>query len=105
MKLIKLKETRIVTRSYKYRIYPTKLQEIILNKILKICCKLYNSLLEERKNEYKVNKTSISYFDQQNKLSKNKTEEQSKIYAQVLQNVLRRVEKSYNNLPILQGSS
>ena len=43
MKLIKLKEQKLVNRSYKYRIYPTKSQKIILNNILEVCRKLYNS--------------------------------------------------------------
>ena len=36
----------VVYRTYKYRLYPTKEQEKQLNKVLAICCNLYNCALE-----------------------------------------------------------
>ena len=84
-------------KSYKYRIYPNKEQENKLNNTLTTCRYLYNNALAERINKYKEDKISISYIDQQNYLSKNKNEYQKNVQSQVLQNSLKRLDKSFKN--------
>jgi len=86
-------------RIYKYRLYPNKSQKEILTKTIGICRDVYNSFLEERRNAYKKDKKRISCFDQIKEIPKLKKEkpELSKIHSQVLQDVLRRVDKSYQN--------
>jgi putative transposase len=78
--------------------YPTKKQEESLLRTLTTCRYLYNNALAERINLYKENKTSVSYVNQANFLSKNKNEYQSKVHTQVLQDTLKRLDKSFKNL-------
>src|SRR6185369_10863650 len=39
----------LLRRTYRYRIYPTKAQEQLLNDTLFLCCLIYNQCLEEKK--------------------------------------------------------
>jgi len=89
----------MITRTYKYRLYLTKTQETLFNSQLSSCRWLYNHFLEERRNAYKKDKKRISCFDQIKEIPKLKKEnpELSKIYSQVLQDVARRVDKSFQN--------
>lgn len=50
--------------TYKYRIYPTREQEHILNEILWIACWLYNKALEHREKYWRESRRSISCYDQ-----------------------------------------
>lgn len=55
-------------KAYKYRIYPDKEQEIIINKTIGSCRFVFNNYLALRINEYKTNKKSLSYNDNANNL-------------------------------------
>lgn len=59
-----MREENRMIRSFKYRLYPTKKQEILLEYTLKLCRILYNAALEERISAWKKNKISIQYYDQ-----------------------------------------
>lgn len=86
-------------RSYKFRIYPTDAQQLKLLSHLDLCRNLYNGALQERISRYKYCNESLSYQDQQNSLPKVKElcPEYLTIHSQVLQDVLRRLDKSYKN--------
>lgn len=97
-------------KSFKYRIYPTKKQEVIFNKTLDTCRHLYNSSLAERKRNAEINRLEksfdvfpwgypewISYHDQSKQLPLIKTSFQKEVHSQVLQNVLKRVDRSIHN--------
>ncbi len=86
-------------RTYKYRLYPTRKQTEILEKTLSLCCWLYNSALQQRIEIYKKYKKSISCYDQINELPNCKKEisELNTIFSQVLQDVLKRIDKAYKN--------
>lgn len=92
-----------ITKSYKYEMTPTKNQEVKLNQILNTCRHLYNDVLRERKEGWKNGGWNIQYNDQQNYLPilRNRNDEFGKdlkdVYAQVLQNVIKRVDISYQN--------
>jgi putative transposase len=86
--------------SYKYRIYPNKEQEEVLNKNFSFCCFLYNCALQERNSYYKRYGKGISYNHQASELKEIKEEfkDQTKyIYSQTLQQVLKRLDTSYQN--------
>ena len=86
--------------SYKYRIYPNKTQIKVLEKNLNFCCFLYNCALQERKSYYKTFGKGTSYSNQSKALPEIKSEfsEQTEtIYSQSLQQVLKRLDVSYNN--------
>ena len=86
-------------KTHKYRIYPTSGQTKILLEWLNGCRILYNQSLHERKEAYKKDKTSINYYDQANKLRELKKEDErfNNIHSQVLQDVLKRLDKSFQN--------
>ena len=52
-------------KAIKYRIYPTKSQERLLNNNLEGCRLLYNKMLEQRKEGWENNKQSFSCYEQQ----------------------------------------
>ncbi len=97
-------------KSFQFRIYPTKKQEVILNRTLSACRHLYNDALSERKRNAELNRLKqqfdvfpwgkpewMNYYDQANGLSKSKTSHQKSVQSHVLQNVLKRVDRSFQN--------
>ena len=84
-------------KTYKYRIYPTKAQETILEKQLEECRWLYNKILETRKNTYEQDGKSLGLYDTQNMIPGWKKERSSlkMVHSLVLQNVNIRVELAY----------
>jgi len=97
-------------KTFQFRIYPTKNQEVALNRTLSTCRHLYNDSLAQRKRQSEMNELKrtfgvfpwgkpewINYYDQANTLSGSKTDFQKEVHSQVLQNVLKRVERSFKN--------
>jgi len=88
-----------VRRTYKYRIYPNREQKSILERWLETCRVLYNDCLTERRNAWDVSRKSISYYDQANQLKEIKTfdEDLKEVHSQVIQDVLKRIDKAFKN--------
>jgi len=63
---------------------------------LNTCRHLYNKALAERKEAYERDKTYISYYDQANALKKS-DESLRAGHSQVLQDILRRLDKAFQN--------
>jgi len=97
-------------KAYSFRIYPNKNQEVKFNRTLSTCRHLYNDAIEERKKQAELNRLKrdfqvfpwgkpewISYEDQQNALPKNKNSFQKEVHSQVLQNTLKRLDRSFQN--------
>ena len=86
-------------KTYKYRLQPNKEQEILLNSSFEICRLLYNLALEQRISSFKQFNKSLNYFSQANQLKELKTEfpEFKDIHSQVLQDVLKRLDKAFQN--------
>jgi putative transposase len=84
-------------RAYKFKLKPTRKQEKLLEGQLGLCRELYNAALQERRDAYKRAGKSISYVDQANQLPEIKVErpDLAGVYSQVLQDVLKRVEKAF----------
>jgi len=89
----------LTKKSFKYRIYPTKSQVSTLENQFSMCRHLYNWNLAERIDAYEEDETTISYNQQQNKLPALKEERPwfKSIHSQVLQDVLRRLDKGYKS--------
>ncbi len=85
--------------TYSFVIQPTQEQEQKLFRTLKLCRRLYNRALEERVTSYKTTGKGITYSLQQNSLPALKREnpEYKAVHSQVLQDVLRRLDRSYQN--------
>jgi len=97
-------------KSFQFRIYPNKKQEVALERTLTICRHLYNDSLADRKRQAELNRLKqsfnvfpwgypewINYYDQANQLPLSKTAFQKEVHSQVLQNTLKRVERSFQN--------
>jgi putative transposase len=78
----------------KYRIYPTKHQERLLNNNLEGCRLLYNNMLAQRKDGWENNKKSYSCYEQQ-KLFRNWLSEDYDVHSQVQQNVAVRIDLAF----------
>ena len=97
-------------KAYMFRIYPNKNQEVKMVRTLNTCRHLYNDALAERKKQAELNRLRksfdvfpwgkpewIFYEDQANDLATDKDSFQKEVHSQVLQNVLKRVQKSMEN--------
>lgn len=86
-------------KTYKFRIYPTRKQEAKLNYTLTVCRYLYNTALEQKKFAYRQYRKSVSYSQQANQLKELKTEYVifDEVHSQILQDVLRKLDKSFRN--------
>jgi putative transposase len=84
-------------KTYKYRIYPSRVQEVKLLATLEVCRILYNSCLIDRKNHYESTGKGLSRIRQQEILAADKKRVPllKDIHSQVLQDVLFRVERAY----------
>lgn len=85
-------------RTFKYRIYPSKSQIKMLELNLAICCDLYNAAIQERKSAWDTSHKIINFYTQANQLSdiKQICPELKLVYAQVLQNTLKRVDIAFS---------
>src|SRR5690242_20289982 len=90
-------EQQSVRKTYKYKLYPTPDQERALETVLWRCRTLYNTALEERKTAWERCHVSLSYYQQQNELPDLKAAcpEYAEVNAQVLQDVLRRLDTAF----------
>ncbi len=91
-------------RAFKYRLYPSREQRTALEQTLNTCRVLYNNALAERKRQAEmymlpVERHWIRYWDQAAALPVMKEEDPrlQLVYSQVLQDVLRRVDKGFRN--------
>jgi putative transposase len=84
-------------KTFKYRLYPTPAQETAMQTTLDECRWLYNRLLEERKLAWEETDTSLSLYQQVNRIPALKTERPSldSVHSQVLQNVASRVDLAF----------
>ena len=84
-------------RAFKYRLRPTKAQEAQLTETLILCQRLYNGMLEERRGAYRKAGKSLTAYDQMKSLPEVKAAlpEYASVNAQVLQDVAKRLDKSF----------
>jgi putative transposase len=84
-------------KAFKYKLEPTKAQVQSLDWTLNRCRELYNAALEERISAYKKAGVSINYHSQAVSLPEVKEgrPEYNDVHSQVLQDVLKRLDKAY----------
>ena len=78
-------------KTFRYRLYPTRKQNIILMNVLSTCRNLYNMMLADRKNAYDRCGIGLTYYQQAEQLKYLDLD----IYLQVAQDVLRRLDKAF----------
>ena len=92
---------KVVNKTYKFRIYPNKEQEILLSKHFGCSRFVYNHFLNERKEQYQKDKKSDNYYVQAKSLTElKKTEEYNwlkEVNSQTIQFALRNLDTAYVN--------
>lgn len=88
-----------IHKTFKYRLYPTKEQISKLNETLWLCSVLYNQCLAERRDCWEFGGHSVTKYDQMSRLPElRKLDERfAKVYAQVLQDVVKRLDRTYGD--------
>ncbi|MFX1465076.1 MAG: RNA-guided endonuclease InsQ/TnpB family protein, partial [Promethearchaeota archaeon] len=86
-------------RTYKFRLYPTTQQTTTFTQWLTTCRKLYNNALAVRKEAWHTKQQAVNYYEQasQLKAAKKTNPFLKMVHSQVLQDVLRRLDKTFTN--------
>jgi len=84
-------------KTFKYKLNPTAQQERELGRILGLCRHLYNTALEQRITAWQRRRVSLSHYQQAAELKDIRAAmpEYAAIHSHVLQDVLARLEKTY----------
>lgn len=84
-------------RTFKYKAKISKETETNALSWISLCCALYNSVLEQRRNMYRQYRKSVSCYDQMKQLPDLKKElpEFKQVGSQVLQDVVERCDKAF----------
>ena len=90
---------KTIFKSFKFRIYPNKEQEVLMAKHFGACRFVFNHYLNKRKETYLEDKKSLNYYDNANDLTQLKKDENfnwlKEINSQSLQSSLRNLDSSY----------
>jgi len=80
-------------RTYMFRIYPTKAQEMTLCETIETCRRTYNSFLDDK------TKNGTGFKDQRSNLSRRRKEDKylKKVHSQVLQNISSRLQLAFQS--------
>ncbi|MFS8886383.1 RNA-guided endonuclease InsQ/TnpB family protein [Synechococcus sp. H70.2] len=98
-------ETVLVIRRQTFRLYPNKTQERALLSARRLHCYLYNACVAHRRYEYRRNRRTVTYLEQQNLLPEFKQAwpEFAQLNSQSLQATVKRVDFAYQRF--FQGLS
>ena len=92
---------KLIHKSYKFRIYPTNPQESLLSKHFGHCRFVFNRFLNERKEKYLNEKTSLNYYDNARTLTELKNDGEfawlKEANSQSLQASIRNLDIAYKN--------
>ena len=92
---------KMINKTYRFRLLPTKEQEVLLNQHFGHSRWVYNHFLNERKEQYQADKKSDNYYKQAATLTKLKKEEDTKwlkeVNSQTLQFALRSLDTAFLN--------
>ena len=88
-----------VRKTYKFKLQPTPAQARLLDKIVWACRRLYNTALEQRIILYRQRGVSLTRYEQEAELKDLRAgmPEYAAIHSHVLQDVLARLEKTYQD--------
>jgi putative transposase len=85
-----------VRKTFKYRLYPTAKQQALLDGQLAEACRLYNAALQERRDAWRMGKTSITYSQQSKQLKAIRAAGDLVLANfESCEDVLRRVDKTF----------
>jgi len=86
-------------KAYKYKLKPSAKVIAIFESWLVVLCELYNAALQERRDAYRISHQSIGLKEQSAQLPEIKKErpDLARIYSQVVQESLKRVDLAFKN--------
>jgi len=86
-----------LTKTYQFRLYPTRKQQRMFEHWLVLCCETYNAALDERKSAYRMAGVSLCYEEQCAELPgcKEVRPDLASVPSQVLQDVVKRVDLAF----------
>lgn len=91
---------KVINKTYKFRIYPNKEQEILLSKHFGCSRFVYNYFLNERKEQYQKNNKSDNYYKQSKSLTELKKLDDfnwlKEVNSQSIQFALRSLDTAYD---------
>lgn len=83
-------------RTFQSRLLPNAAQRAMLERILADNCETYNAALQERKEAYKLERKSISYYDQQAELTALRADgSYDWLACDIMRDPLRRVDRAF----------
>src|SRR5215813_13188861 len=83
-------------RTFKYRAYPTRVEDAALHAQVDEACRLYNAALQERRDAWKQAHHAVSYYEQANQLKAIRADGTLALANfSACQDVLRRVDKTF----------
>src|SRR5215472_7671027 len=90
-------EPPTIRKTFKYKLHPTAEQEGTLAFVLRRCCELYNAALEERREAWRMCALTVTAAGQSAQLPdiKETRPEYRDIHSQVLQDVLTRLDRTF----------
>src|SRR5947209_6547255 len=86
-----------IHKNFNYKLQPTPDQEQTFERTLMLCRHIYNAALGERREAWRMRGVSVTYYQQKGELPgiKEAMPEYAEVNAQVLQDVVLRVERAY----------
>jgi putative transposase len=90
-------EQQAVHKTYQEKLRPTPAQERALEEVLWRCRELYNTALEQRITAWQRRRVSLSRYEQEAELKEIRAEtpDYAAIHSHVLQDVLARLDRTY----------
>ena len=99
--IIFVSDMRKINRTYKFRLYPNKVQADLLARHFGCARFVYNYFLNQRKEQYRLTGKSDNYYAQANTLTALKKQEETtwlkEVNSQTLQFAIRSLEVAYTN--------
>lgn len=86
-------------KTYKYRLYPSKSQQLLLEQTLETCRRWYNTCLAERKEAYENEKRSVGKFEQLRNVKELKQSNPyaTNVHSHILQIVVQDLDKAFQS--------
>lgn len=85
-------------RTFQYRLRPNKAQVAALEYVLADSCETYNAALQERRDAWRLQRKSISYYDQQAELTELRKDPRFAVIAcDIQREPLRRVDRAFKD--------
>jgi putative transposase len=87
----------MILKSYKYRLYPSKAQVLLLDQTLETCRRWYNACLAERKEAYGAEKRTVGKYEQLRNVKELKQSNPyaANVHSHILQVVVQDLDKAF----------